>query len=161
AIGGILLLLWPAAIAAVRTWSQSPSFEHGYLIVAVSATLIWFDRHRLATLAPQPWFWGLGVVACAAALAAVGNAGTVVLVEQLALVALISATVLTVLGSAITRRLRFALAYLLFAVPMGAELVPFLRYVTGKLIVGLLSLAGVTANLDGYLVRLPTADFRI
>ncbi len=97
----------------------------------------------------------------AAALGAVGAAATAQVVEQFALLLFLHALVLAILGLKIWRILAFPLAYLIFAVPIGDVLVPWLRGLAAPAIVAMLDAAGTPAVLDGYLIRLPTADYRI
>lgn len=161
AIGALLFSFSDVVAATVATWSTSPSFEYGFLIVPVAAALAWSRRHALAQISPGVSFWGLLPVAAAAVLAAVGQAASVLAIQQIALVMLAQTLVLVLLGPAITRRLLFPLGYLYFAVPLGDLLAPVLRDVTALLSVKLLSALGATATLDGFLIRLPTADYRV
>lgn len=147
--------------AAADTWSRSPSFEHGYAIVLVVAALIWSLRHRLRRELPRPSIAGLILCAAAAALGAVGMAGAMQVVGQVAFVLLLNAIVLAVLGTRVWRVLAFPLLYLLFAVPLGDAIVPLLRELTARAIVLMLGVAGAPAVLDGYLIRLPNADYRV
>ncbi len=147
--------------SALETWSRSPSFEHGYAIVAVAAALIWVERRRLARETPRASIPGVLLALAAAALGAVGAAATVLVVEQIALVLFLHAMVLAILGQRIWRALAFPLAYLFFAVPIGDVLVPWLRDLAAHAIVAMLHAAGTPAVLDGYLIRLPTADYRV
>jgi EpsI family protein len=159
---GLLLLSFHDIVAAiVSTWSTSPSFEYGYLIIPTAGVLVWSRRGQLARGAPRVWLWGLVPAVLAAALATVGQAASTLVVQQIALVMLFQTLVLAVLGPAVSRQLLFPLAYLYFAVPLGDLLTPLLRDITGLLTAKILSGLGFTATLDGYLIRLPTADYRV
>ena len=157
-----LLAVFRDAVAALlETWWGSPSFEHGLLVPMVAALVVWFDRKALSQLVPRPWPLGVALVAVAAVAAAFGAAASTLLLQQLALVLSIQALAAMVLGREITRRIAFPLAFLYFAVPFGDVMVPALRDVTAAASVELLSRMGVTATLDGFLIRLPSADYRV
>jgi EpsI family protein len=147
--------------AALQTWSRSPSYEHGYAVVAVVAVLIWVARVQLAREAPRPSAWGIALAGAAAALAALGAAAAAQVVEQFAFVLFLHALVLAVAGPRVWRILSFPLLYLFLAVPFGDALLPWLRGIAAQAIVAMLEVGGVPAVLDGYLIRLPNADYRV
>ena len=161
ASASVVFAYWQPLDALIETWTRSPSFEHGYAIVAVTAALIWSHRRRIAREDPQASAAGVLVAATAAALGALGAAGAVLVVEQFAFVLFLQGLVLAILGPRIWRILAFPLTYLFFAIPMGDLLVPWLRELTARSIVGMLTAAGTPAVLDGYLIRLPHADYRV
>ena len=147
--------------AAVQTWSGSATYEHGYVVVAVVLALIWAERSRLARQAPQPSVWGVALAGAAAALAAIAGAAAVQVVEQLAFVLMLHALTLAVAGPRVWRILSFPLFYLILAVPFGDALLPWLRALAAHAVVAMLEAGGVIAVLDGYVVRLPDADYLI
>jgi exosortase/archaeosortase family protein len=69
--------------------------------------------------------------------------------------------VLAVAGPRVWRILSFPLLYLFLAVPFGDALLPWLRGIASHAIVVMLEAGGVPAVLDGYLIRLPNADYRV
>jgi exosortase A len=152
---------WRPLQALVGTWTNSPSFEHGYVVVGVTAALIWARRRRIASEDPRASIAGVLVTAAAAVLGAIGAAGAMLEVEQFAFVLFLHGIVLAILGPRIWRILAFPLFYLFFAIPAGDLLVPWLRDFTARSIVAMLTAAGTPAVLDGYLIRLPHADYRV
>ena len=150
-----------ALVAAVATWISSPTYSYGMLVPPVVAWLIWRQRTELRQIAPRPWPWGLLLVGGAALVATIGQVVSALVVEQLALIALLQAATLTLLGPALFRRLWFPLFYLYLAVPLGAGLIAPLQEFTARVAVGLLDLLGVPARLDGLLIRLPGAAFHV
>ncbi len=161
AVGAAVFGFWAPLAAAVDTWSGSPSYEHGYAIAAIVAVLIWAERYRLVREAPRPSLWGVALSGAAAALGALGAAATVQVAEQLAFVLFLNGAVLAILGTRIWRILAFPLVYLFFAVPAGDVLLPWLRGVAAHAIVAMLDWTGTPAVLDGYLIRLPSADYHV
>ena len=150
-----------AIVAAVATWISSPTYSYGMLVPPVAAWLIWRQRAELRRIAPRPWPWGLILIGGAALVATIGQVVSALVVEQLALIALLQAATLTLLGPAVFRRLAFPLFYLYLAVPLGAGLIAPLQEFTARFAVGLLDLLGVPARLDGLLIRIPGATFHV
>ena len=150
-----------AIVAAAATWISSPTYSYGMLVPPVAAFLIWRQRAVLRRIAPRPWPWGLVLIGGAALVATIGQVVSALVVEQLALIALLQAATLTLLGPAVFRRLAFPLFYLYLAVPLGAGLIAPLQEFTARFAVGLLDLLGVPARLDGLLIRIPGATFHV
>jgi EpsI family protein len=85
----------------------------------------------------------------------------VLVVEQLATVAMVPALVLAVLGTRATRVLAFPLAFLFFAVPLGKGLVPVLMQLTADLSVAALKLFGLPIYRSGMFISIPGGDFEV
>lgn len=147
--------------AIVQKWSDDAAFSHGFLIVPIAVWLAWQKRAELAAVTWRP-SW-LGAIAIAAAMAAwVVARGTGVLVlEQLATVAMIPAMVLAVLGWRAAWALAFPLAFLFFAVPFGRGLVPWFMQVTADMATWTLQLSGVPIFRSHMYISIPSGDFEV
>ena len=154
-------LHWEAIVAAAITWRTSPTYGYGMLVPPVAAWLVWRQRAALRQTAPRPWPFGLVLVGGAALVATVGQVVSALAIEQLALVALLQAAALTIVGPAAFRLLAFPLFYLYLAVPVGDGLIAPLQEFTARFAVGALELVGVPARLDGLLIHIPSASFHV
>jgi exosortase A len=154
-------LHWDALAGAARTWTGSATYGYGMLVPAVVAVVLWRERAALGRMTPRPWPWGLTLVGAAAVLATVGQVVSALVVEQLALVAILQAAALTILGPVVVRRIAFPLLYLYLAVPIGDGLIGPLQEVTARFAVGLLEVLSVPVRLDGLLIRIPGATFHV
>jgi exosortase A len=162
AVGATAALLhWDAIVVAAATWWTSPTYGYGILVPPVVAWLLWRERDALRQTAPRPWPLGLVLVGGAALLATIGQVVSAMAIEQLALVALLQAAALTMLGPAAFRLLAFPLFYLYLAVPVGDGLIAPLQELTARLAVGALELVGVPARLSGLLIQIPSATFHV
>jgi exosortase A len=150
-----------AIVAAAGTWSRSPTYSYGMLVPAVVAFLLWRERGALREMAPRAWPWGLALVGAAALAAQVGQVVSALVLEQVALVAILQAATLTLVGPRVFRRLAFPLLYLYLAVPVGDGLIAPLQQFTARFAVGVLDLLAVPARLDGLLIRIPGATFHV
>ncbi len=142
-------------------WSSSATYAHGWLILPIAAWLAWRERARLASLAPRPSWPGLVAFAVVEALWIVASVADVALVQHFALVGLIPATVLALLGPAVARALAFPLGYLVFAVPWGEGFVPTLQDITAWMSVRLLELSQIPVFWEGRLISIPVGDFEV
>jgi exosortase A len=154
-------LHWDALIAAAVTWIRSPTYSYGMLVPPVVAWLIWRQRAALRQMAPRPWPWGLVLVGGAGLIATMGQVVAALVVEQLALVAMLQTAALTIVGPRVFRRLAFPLLYLYLAVPLGDNLIAPLQAFTARFAVGALELIGVPARLDGLLIQIPSTTFHV
>jgi exosortase A len=154
-------LHWDPIVAAAVTWSRSPTYSYGMLVPPVVGFLLWRERAALRQTAPRPWPSGLVLVLGAALIASLGQVVSALVIEQLALVALLQAATLTIVGPRAFRRLAFPLLYLYLAVPVGDGLIAPLQEFTARFAVGALDLLGVPARLDGLLIRIPSATFHV
>lgn len=162
-LGAIALfaLYWETAASAVSVWANSDLYGHGFLIVPIAAYLVWRRKDRIADLDVRPSLWGLGLVVATALLWRVGEAMSAQIVQQVALVGMFQAMVVTILGHRVAWALAFPLAYLFLAVPFGEALIGPLQVFTALFVVKALVLSGVPATLDGFLIHIPGGSFHV
>src|SRR3954471_8808343 len=102
-MAALCLLFHEAVGGAVRVWIDSRTFNHCFLILPIAGYMVWQRRSAFAGLAPRPSWWGLLLAAPAALLWLLGHVASVLEAEQLAMVLMIQALLLTVLGFAVYR----------------------------------------------------------
>jgi transmembrane exosortase EpsH len=115
----VLVIHWTTVESIVSIWWRSETFAHGFLIVPITLTLVWRQRHVLAAMEPSPDAMGLAVVAVAGAAWLTAYAGEVLVLKQLALVATLWGMVIAIVGRQVARALTFPLGFLILGVPMG------------------------------------------
>jgi exosortase A len=157
----LIALFWDTAGSAARTWHNSTTFNHGFLIFPIAGYLIWIRRPALARIVPRANFLGLPVMAVAAFGWFVGHETDVLIVQQFAVVAMIQALVFTVVGWPATRAMAFPLFYLYLAVPFGNFLIPGLQDFTAKFVVWWLQVTGIPVFHDGVFITIPTGSFEV
>jgi EpsI family protein len=118
-LAGVLALYAPTfASLAGGAWGED-EHAHGPLILAVSAALAWRERARLRELAPggdAPW--GAGLVLLGVLLWLLGRTQGLVPIEAGSLIPVAAGAVMLAWGAAGLRVLAFALAFLVFYVPL-------------------------------------------
>ncbi|MCH7838636.1 MAG: exosortase A [Planctomycetes bacterium] len=158
---GLVILFWETAASAVHTWYSSDSYNHSFLVIPICIYLIWRRREVFRRLAPLPSLWGIAAAALMALVWKLGELSAILVVQQLALVAMAQALFLAIMGPRVVRALAFPLFYLYFAVPFGSFLIAPLQEVTALIVVRLLQVSGIPVYLDGFLIQIPAGNFHI
>lgn len=157
----ILAALWRDVADLIDLWWNSSTFSHCLLLIPVIGWLVWLRRAELAKLSPRGWWPGLIWIAGAASIWAVGDAASVNLFRQVALIMMLQGTVAAILGPQVTRGLLFPLFYAFFLVPFGEELVPPMQLVTADMAMILLKLFGIPAHIEGIFITTPGGYFAV
>src|SRR5690349_8739025 len=161
AVLGILALYGPTAASIVSIWIRSETFTHGFVVVPICLWLVWRRRDAIATIPARPWWPGLGLVFAAGALWLVTSAADVLGVKQFALVFMVQAAIVTVLGTQIARATLLPLAFLLFAVPFGEIFVPTLIEWTANFTVSALRWSGVPVYREANMFIIPSGAWSV
>ncbi|MEX6724500.1 exosortase A [Parapedomonas caeni] len=160
-VAALLVLFRADVMTMVAKWENDETFGHAYMILPIALWLVWMRRHELAQVEPRPWAWGLVAVAGSMALWVIGHLARVAFVEQFAVLFVIQSSILTILGLNVTRTLLFPIAYLLFMVPFGDQIVPQMQDFTAHFSVQMLHLLEIPVYHDGIFISIPTGDFEV
>ncbi|MGZ8998682.1 MAG: exosortase A [Allosphingosinicella sp.] len=161
-VSTLLLTLFAAdAGDIVAIWWNSATFNHCLLIPPLIAWLVWQRLPELREIKPVAWAPGLTLVAFGSLGWLLGEASGVAFARHLGLVMMLQGAVISCLGPAVARGLAFPLAYALFLVPFGEELVPAMQKVTAEIATFLLALAGVPAHLEGIFITTSSGYFEV
>jgi exosortase A len=155
------LLFRAEAAAAVRVWRESTAYSHCWLVAPIALWLAWDRRGAARGLRPQPTPWpALAVPPLALAWFAAERLG---LMEgrQLAAIGMAEALAVALLGWRLAWIFSAALAYLIFLVPFGAFLVPWLQQVTASFIEAGLELLAIPHVVDAFTIEIPEGTFYV
>ncbi len=164
-----LLLAWGAlatlffrdlADMAGQWWNAS-TYNHVLLVPAILAWLVAQRWPELRKLTPCGCWSALLPFTAGALLWMLGDFSGFSLARQLGLVVMLQAAVPALLGSRVAAGLLFPIAYMLFLVPFGDELIPALQIITARLAMAFLSVAGGPAVLDGVFITTPAGYFEV
>src|SRR3569623_2007992 len=86
---------------------------------------------------------------------------SVLVFEQLAMIAMVPMVVWVILGRQVTWALLFPLFFLFFAVPMGEELIPPLMDFTADFTVAALQLTGIPVFREGTFFEIPSGRWSV
>jgi exosortase A len=155
------LLFRAEIVAAVGVWIDSTAYSHCFLVLPIALWLAWERRDAVRGLRPVPTFWPLlAVVPFGLAWFAAERLG---LMEgrQLAVLGMLEALLVALLGWRLARVQAPALIYLVFLVPVGSFLVPTLQHFTAGFIdIGLEAL-GIPHDVDAFTIEIPEGVFYV
>jgi exosortase A len=147
--------------AMARQWWDISTYNHILLIPPIIGWLVWQRWPELQRLSPAAWWPGLVLLAGAAFLWLLGAISGLDLARQAGAVAMLGACVPLLLGPRVSIGLLFPLAYLVFLVPVGEELVKPLQTVTADITIALTHLSGIPAEIDGVFIDTPAGLFEV
>jgi exosortase A len=159
-LGALTALFWATATSLVMSWAGDP-LAHGYIIIPAVGYLAWHRRHLPGDVAPTSEWLAISAVAAFAAVWFVANLSDSVSIQQFCFVAIVIGFVPVVLGSAQARLLVFPLGLLLFGLPLGNLVIPFMQVLTANFVVKLLSYSHVPVLLQGHVISIPGAAWKV
>ena len=162
----LLLITWLLCFAEtlwsmVTIWLRSDTYAHGILIFPISLFLIWRKRRHIAATSLHPSYLALPVLLALVIIWFFANAVSVNVATQLAVVLMLPVLLWLCCGWQLLKLLRFPLFYLLFAVPMGENLVPWLQDITADITVVALQLSQIPVYREGLYLSTPTGLFLV
>ncbi len=128
---------------AVNIWATSEIFNHCFLVIPISCFLIYQKR---ASLLQQPFvtnYWLLLPIIGALALYTFGSVGDIRLFMHIAAFSSLPLLIWFIIGNQAAKTIAFPLAFMLFSIPFGEQLIPYLQEITTDVAVRLLELTGV------------------
>ncbi|WP_120078697.1 exosortase A [Aurantiacibacter odishensis] len=164
-----LAIAWAAILALfaadwavmVNQWWNISTFNHILLVPVIIGWLVWQRSPELAKLVPQAWGPGLLMVTGAMFAWLLGDISGTATVSHLALVMVLQASVVTLFGPRVAWALLFPLAFGLFLVPVGEELVPALQMITAHITIALTHASGIPAAVEGVFIDTPVGLFEV
>jgi len=147
--------------SAVTVWWVYPAYSHCFLIIPITAWLIWEKRESLKSNLPS---FSPQILLAAIPLLlfwTIGKFASITEARQFAFVGLAEIFIAAVLGWTIFRKIAFACLYLLFLVPTGQYLIPYLQEVTAKFVEWGLNLAAIPYFRDGLVFELVNGRYEI
>ena len=140
---------------------DSPTYMHGYLLLIISAALIWRSGERAAPLVLRPDFAGIVVLALLGLAMAVCTQSGLRTPAMTLLPAMAALAVLALFGRAVLRRSAFALGFIGFALPLWSSINWLLQWTTVYAVRALLTLADVPVVFEANRVHLPSGSFEV
>jgi len=166
ALFSIILIAWAvvyqeAIMGMEAIWSRSDTFAHGYFILPISIWLLWRDKENLLASQVNSTWLPLPILAGSLFVWLFSYAADINVLGQLSAVVSLICLIWLMVGNKVAWRYKFPLAYLLFAVPMGENLIPWLQDVTAWFTVAFLKLNGIPVYVDGLYIQIPTGLFEV
>jgi exosortase A len=161
AVLATLFVYFGTAQSIVNIWNSSETFAHGYIIIPISAWLIWRRRHSLPMDAARPYWPALLLLAACGFGWLLADLAAVQVLKQYTFVAMIPIIALAVLGPTVAASLAFPLLFLLFAVPFGEVLIQPLIEFTADFTVAALQATGIPVLRNGTHFDIPSGSWSV
>jgi exosortase A len=167
--GALWLLLVVLTLAAnpdtfgyvVYIWQSDGAFGHSWLVLAISAWMVWRVRAPLLALPPSPSVRGMLFLAAVMLTWWLAYAVEIRTLQQLALTASVTGITWALLGTRVAWLLAFPLLYLFFTVSAWDVLSVPMQEATAVLSAELVRLLGVPVFRDGPYLLIPEGTFLV
>ncbi len=145
----------------ISVWNQSKTYEHGYLILPISLWLTWRKREQIKQTPLSTSWIPIVLLLLPTLLWMVGKAADVNLFEHAAAIFSLQLLIWALIGTPLTKVLFFPIFYLVFCIPFGEELIPFLQEVTADIAVFALHLSNIPVYREGLYLAIPNGLFEV
>ena len=152
---------WPTLSAMFQIWWRSDTYAHGMLVPFISGWLIWRKREQLAAVSPRSMLWPAVPIALVVFAWLLGELTAVNALTQFALIFIVVASSIALLGSAASKVIAFPLLFLFFALPVGDFLMPRLMEWTADFTVIALRASGVPVYREGQNFIIPSGSWSV
>jgi exosortase A len=160
-LAGLGALFADEAIAAVRVWDSSETYNHCWLVLPIALWLAWTRRGRLVGLQPRPTpIFALAALPAGLAWLLAERLG-IMEGRQLTALALVYVLTLSVLGWRVCRAMAAPLLYLVFLVPFGAFTTIYLQRITAWMIDLGLSALDIPHYVDDLIIETTYGRFLV
>ncbi|GFD66840.1 exosortase A [Alteromonas sp. KUL106] len=156
-----LVFCWQGLTTVVEIWYGNEIFNHGFFIVPGAFYLIYLKRFELLSKPIQTSPLALIVIIPALLLYVIGVAGDIQLFLHAATFTLLPALIWLVIGTAAAKTILFPLVFMLFSIPVGEQLIPYLQEIAADGSVALLRLTGVPLFRSGLYIEIPQGRFLV
>lgn len=157
----VALVFHDTLISMVSIWIRSETFAHGFLILPISLWLAWRMRDGFSSLPVRPQPLALLLVLGAGLAWLLANLVDVLVIQQLAFVAVLVSGIWTIAGTAVLYRYAFPLGFLFLAVPMGEGLIPPLMELTADTTEAMVRGSGIPIFREGMYLNLPSGTWSV
>jgi len=148
-------------ITAIAIWTISDIFVHCFLVVPLSVYFIYKKRSQLMNIPFKPNYWLLVILAGCLFVQLFGFVGDIQLFMHIATFTSLPLLIWMFIGNSAAKVILFPLTMMLFAIPVGEQLIPFLQDLTTDMAVPLLELTGVPIYRNGLYLDIPEGRFLV
>ncbi|MDK2764799.1 MAG: exosortase, partial [Alteromonas macleodii] len=156
-----VVFCWKGLSTVIQIWYVNEIFNHGFFIVPGAFYLIYLKRRVLFTQPIKPAPLAFIFIIPTLFLYVIGIVGDVQLFLHAATFALLPLLMWLMLGTQAARTILFPLIFMLFSVPVGEQLVPYLQEIAADGAVVLLRLTGVPLFRSGLYIEIPQGRFLV
>jgi len=146
---------------AINVWTVSEIFNHCFLVVFGAFFLIYQRRYQLNQQFFVPNYWLIIPIIATLILYTFGTVGDIRLLMHIATFVSLPLLIWLIVGNKIAKTIAFPLYFMLFAIPVGDQLIPYLQELTTDFSVPLLEMSGVPIFRNGLYLDIPQGRFLV
>jgi exosortase D (VPLPA-CTERM-specific) len=147
-----------ALLELVRRWNTQEEYSHGFLILPISAWLLWTRRDALRASVGQPSWAGLILILLAAVMHIIGKFSALYILSQVGFIIALIGVVLGLGGYSLLKVTFIPIIFLLFAIPLpyfiDAALSLRLELISSELGVFFIRIFQIPVFLEGNVIDL-------
>lgn len=165
-ISGLALSLWllifyQGIVTAVDVWLVSEIFNHCLFVIPFCIFLIYQKRTLICLENIKPTFLPMVPLLGAVFLQLFALVGDIKILMHIATFTSLPLLVWLLVGNKVAKLLAFPLFFILFCIPIGDQLIPYLQELTTDLSVPLLELTNVPVYRNGLYLDIPEGRFLV
>ncbi|PHS59374.1 MAG: EpsI family protein [Alteromonas sp.] len=156
-----LTICFTGIYTAAKIWYSNEIFNHGFFVLPGSLYLIYLKRRDLLSQPINPALLPVVLILPALLVYVAGFAGDIQLLLHLATFSLFPLLIWSVIGHRAAWQIFFPLCFIMFSVPIGEQLIPYLQQITADGSVYLLKLSGIPLFRTGLYIEIPQGRFLV
>jgi exosortase A len=146
---------------AIGVWSVSEIFTHCFLIIPGAFYLILQKREALTQQGFKANYWLAFPLIAISILYVFGVTGDIRLFMHIATFTSLPLFIWMFIGNKAAQSIAFPLYFMLFSIPVGEQLIPYLQELTTDIAVPLIELSGVPIYRNGLYLDIPAGRFLV
>jgi exosortase A len=162
----LILLIWGASFydgieTAIEIWTVSEIFTHCLFVIPGACYLVFQKRSILSQQPFKPNYWLIMPLLGTLFLYTFGVVGDIRLFMHIATFISLPLIIWMIIGDQAASKIAFPLYFILFSIPIGEQLIPYLQELTTDIAVPLLELSGVPIYRNGLYLDIPEGRFLV
>lgn len=147
----------------IGKWNQlgMGEYGHGYLVLAISAYLIFYNRRRLLAITPCPEHRAILAIIVTSMLWMIAALVDIEALQTISLLLLVLSIIWALLGTQVTKILVFPVLYISFAIPIWFPLSPVLQDLTADAVFWMIRVMEIPALRIENMIVLPAGKLSI
>lgn len=159
----LMVLIFHQTIVATAMiwWDASDTYVHGMFVVPAVIWMIWSQREQFLSITPSSSYFGVIGLVIFALLWVVASIAGIAVGQQLSFFSMLPMLVIAIFGLQISKTIWYSLFFIIFAVPMGEFLIPYLMQFTAWFSVTSLQITGIPVYWEGLYFEIPAGSFEV
>lgn len=161
ALAAWLALVYASLWSAIEIWIGNEIYNHCLIVIPASIYLIYEKRLTLDWSQAKMSWLAVFIFVSQLILFVLGAAADIQLFQHIAIFSMLPTLVWIFIGNKLAWILKFPLVFVLFSVPVGEELIPFLQEITADMSVYMLEMTGIPLFRSGLFIEIPQGKFLV